>query len=78
LRYLAHQVHELSTLPAEFLVGVPCYDVNPPYHNARAETLAAGIQGAQLGGAQRLALYCEWTCDPAEWQQWYDLWIKPE
>ena len=76
--YLAHQVRELTTLPAQFMVGLPCYDDNAPYHNAGSETLAAGIQGARAGGAQRLAIYCEWTCDQAEWQQWKDLWIKPD
>lgn len=75
-RFLAHQVYSLRRLlPCALMVGVPCYEDNAPYHNPRAESLAAGIEGARAGGADSLALYCEWTCDEREWEVWRRFWI---
>lgn len=69
-RYLAYQVSSLRDLPCQLMVGVPSYEDNQPFHNAQAETLAAGLEGARHGGAHYFALYCEWTTTPGEWRDW--------
>lgn len=70
-RYVAYQARTLrGCLPCELLVGVPSYEDNWPFHNPRAETLAAGVLGARYSGVAQIALYAEWTTDSQEWDTW--------
>jgi hypothetical protein len=78
-RYLANQVRELrQVLRCEFLVGVPTYEDNPPYHNPDAETLGAGLEGARRGGAHAVAIYADWTTSQSEWDTFERVWQAPQ
>ena len=68
--------------PARLLMGVPTYDETGVMHRARVETpenailgIVAGLRGLGGGGTfEGVALYAEWTTDPAEWAVYERLW----
>ena len=87
-RYLAYVASTLtprfaaSHSRARLLVGVPTYDETGFMHRAGVETpdnaltgLVAGLRGVGGGGAfEGVALYAEWTTNPAEWSDYERLW----
>jgi Glycosyl hydrolases family 18 len=68
--------------PARLLMGVPTYDETGVMHRAGVETpenallgIVAGLRGLGGGGTfEGVALYAEWTTDPAEWAAYERLW----
>ncbi|MCA9791463.1 MAG: hypothetical protein KC910_06695 [Candidatus Eremiobacteraeota bacterium] len=65
-RYLAYQVQQVGTVSCQFLLGLPTYQDNAPYHNPAHETLAAGLAAA--GPADGVAIYAYWTTAEADWR----------
>ena len=63
-------------------MGVPTYDETGVMHRAGVETpenailgIVAGLRGLGGGGTfEGVALYAEWTTDPAEWAAYERLW----
>lgn len=64
-RYLAYQVQQVGTVSCQFLLGLPTYEDNAPYHDPDHETLAAGLAAA--GPADGVAIYAYWTTSEQEW-----------
>ncbi|HVQ29711.1 MAG TPA: glycoside hydrolase family 18 protein, partial [Vicinamibacteria bacterium] len=68
--------------PARLLMGVPTYDETGMMHRAGVETpenallgIVAGLRGLGGGGTfEGVALYAEWTTDPAEWAAYERIW----
>jgi hypothetical protein len=67
---------------ARLLMGVPTYDETGLMHRGSVETpenailgIVAGLRGLGGGGTfEGVALYAEWTTDPAEWAVYESLW----
>lgn len=67
---------------ARLLMGVPTYDETGLMHRANVESpenailgIVAGLRGLGGGGTfEGVALYAEWTTDPAEWSVYERLW----
>jgi len=67
---------------ARVLVGIPSYDETGIMHRAGVETLengllgcVAGLRGVGGGGTfEGVALYAEWTTEPAEWAVYERVW----
>jgi hypothetical protein len=67
---------------ARLLMGVPTYDETGLMHRGRVETpenailgIVEGLRGLGGGGTfEGVALYAEWTTDPAEWAVYESLW----
>ena len=67
---------------ARVLVGIPTYGETGLMHRAGVETLengllgcVAGLRGVGGGGTfEGVALYAEWTTDPAEWAVYERVW----
>jgi hypothetical protein len=85
-RYLSYVASTVTKglLPnrARVLVGVPTYDETGLMHREGVETLehalpglVSGLRGLGGGGTfEGVALYAEWTTDPAEWAVYDHLW----
>jgi hypothetical protein len=71
---------------ARVLVGIPSYDETGLMHRAGVETLengllgcVAGLRGVGGGGTfEGVALYAEWTTQPAEWAVYERVWRGQE
>jgi spore germination protein YaaH len=71
-----------SRVRARVLMGVPTYDETGLMHRKGVETLehalpglVSGLRGLGGGGTfEGVALYAEWTTDPAEWAVYDHLW----
>lgn len=84
VRAVTHQL--LSALPRgpTVLVGLPTYDVVGWGVFQHAETLQAGLRGIREGIAALppreaaragVAIYAEWTTDPAQWRAFRQSWL---
>jgi spore germination protein YaaH len=86
----ARQIRYLSGLVGDqkpFFIGVPTYDDQRLTFHAEAENMASGLRGVRralegLGpSATRnlgVAVYADWTTDPAEWETYRRLWLLPD
>ncbi|MBC7541454.1 MAG: hypothetical protein H7338_01850 [Candidatus Sericytochromatia bacterium] len=88
-RATADQIGRLTRLLGAripLFIGVPTYEDQRWTFHAEAENMESGLRGIRQGiagiapDAERnvgVAIYADWTTDPAEWETYRRLWLPP-